>query len=55
MKASGKKQKLNKIKIKNEIKENLYIQDRERRILNTKPNATIEILYEGDWEEIETQ
>jgi phospholipid-binding lipoprotein MlaA len=33
----------------------LYIQDRERKIANTKPSATIEILYEGDWEEIETQ
>ena len=33
----------------------LYLQDRERKIANTKSNATIEILYEGDWEEIETQ
>ena len=33
----------------------LYLQDRQRKIANTKPNATIEILYEGDWEEIETQ
>ena len=33
----------------------LYLQDRQRKILNTKTNATIEILYEGDWEEIETQ
>ena len=33
----------------------LYIQDRERKIANTKPSATIEILYEGDWEEIDTQ
>ena len=32
----------------------LYLQDRERRIANTKRGATIEILYEGDWEEIET-
>jgi len=31
----------------------LYLQDRERKISNT--NATIEVLYEGDWEEIETQ
>jgi len=31
----------------------LYLQDRQRKISNT--NATIEILYEGDWEEIETQ
>ena len=33
----------------------LYLQDRQRKISNTKPSATIEILYEGDWEEIETQ
>ena len=33
----------------------LYIQDRERKIKNTKTGATIEIIYEGDWEEIETQ
>ena len=33
----------------------LYIQDRQRKIANTKPSATIEILYEGDWEEIDTQ
>jgi len=33
----------------------LYLQDRERKILNTKTDATIEILYEGDWEELETQ
>ena len=33
----------------------LYIQDRKRKIANTKPSATIEILYEGDWEEIDTQ
>ena len=31
----------------------LYLQDRQRKISNT--NATIEIIYEGDWEEIETQ
>ena len=34
----------------------LYLQDRQRKILNT--NATIEVIYEGnegDWEEIETQ
>ena len=31
----------------------LYLQDRQRKISNT--NATIEILYEGDWEEIENQ
>tara|TARA_B100000900_G_C20474262_1_gene672704 strand:- start:52 stop:843 length:792 start_codon:yes stop_codon:yes gene_type:complete len=33
----------------------LYLQDRQRKIANTKKNVTIEILYEGDWEEIETQ
>ena len=33
----------------------LYLQDRERKIANTKRNATIEIIYESDWEEIETQ
>ena len=31
----------------------LYLQDRQRKIANTNP--TIEILYEGDWEEVETQ
>jgi phospholipid-binding lipoprotein MlaA len=33
----------------------LYLQDRQRKILNTKTDATIEILYEGEWEELETQ
>ena len=33
----------------------LYLQDRKRKIMNKKKNATIEILYEGDWEELETQ
>ena len=33
----------------------LYIQDRQRKVANTKVDATIEILYEGDWEELETQ
>ena len=33
----------------------LYLQDRQRKIANTKTNATIEIIYEGDWEEIENQ
>jgi len=33
----------------------LYLQDRQRKIANTKPSATIEILYEGDWEEITTK
>ena len=31
----------------------LYLQDRQRKIMNA--NATIEVLYEGDWEEIETK
>jgi phospholipid-binding lipoprotein MlaA len=31
----------------------LYLQDRQKKISNTK--ATIEIMYEGDWEEVETQ
>jgi len=31
----------------------LYLQDRQRKIANS--NATIEIMYEGDWEEIESQ
>ena len=33
----------------------LYLQDRQKKIANTKTNASIEILYEGDWEELETQ
>ena len=33
----------------------LYLQDRQKKIANTKRDATIEILYEGEWEEIETQ
>jgi phospholipid-binding lipoprotein MlaA len=33
----------------------LYLQDRQKKITNTKTNASIEILYEGDWEELETQ
>ena len=33
----------------------LYIQDRQRKILNSKTNATIEVLYEGEWEELETK
>ena len=33
----------------------LYLQDRQRKIFNKKTDATIEILYEGDWEELETQ
>ena len=31
----------------------LYLQDRQRKIANK--NATIEVLYEGDWEEIDNQ
>ena len=31
----------------------LYLQDRQQKISNSKP--TIEIMYEGDWEEIESQ
>ena len=31
----------------------LYLQDRQRKIKNK--NATIEILYEGDWEEIDNK
>ena len=31
----------------------LYLQDRQRKISNT--NAAIEIIYEGDWEELESQ
>ena len=31
----------------------LYLQDRQKKILNKK--ATIEIMYEGDWEEVESQ
>ena len=33
----------------------LYLQDRQRKIKNTKTGATIDIIYESDWEEIETQ
>ena len=33
----------------------LYIQDRQRKISNTKTNANIEVLFEGDWEELESQ
>ena len=31
----------------------LYLQDRQQKITNSNP--TIEIMYEGDWEEIESQ
>ena len=33
----------------------LYIQDRQRKIANRKTNANIEVLFEGDWEELESQ
>jgi phospholipid-binding lipoprotein MlaA len=33
----------------------LYIQDRQRKISNTKLNGNIEVLFEGDWEELESQ
>ena len=33
----------------------LYLQDRKRKIANKNATATIEVLYEGDWEEIEAQ
>ena len=32
----------------------LYLQDRQRKVANTSA-ATIEIMYEGEWEEIETK
>ena len=32
----------------------LYLQDRQKKIANRK-NATIEIMYEGDWEEIDSK
>jgi phospholipid-binding lipoprotein MlaA len=31
----------------------LYLQDRQKKIMNR--NAVIEIMYEGDWEEISSQ
>jgi len=31
----------------------LYLQDRQQKISNTR--ATIDIMYEGDWEEIENK
>ena len=35
----------------------LYLQDRQRKIANKNvtSSATIDVLYEGDWEEIESQ
>ena len=33
----------------------LYLQDRKRKIANINASPSIEVLYEGDWEEIETQ
>ena len=35
--------------------EALYLQDRQRKIKNKNPTATIEVLYEGDWEELDNQ
>jgi phospholipid-binding lipoprotein MlaA len=32
----------------------LYLQDRQRKIANANANANIEIMYEGDWEEVES-
>ena len=31
----------------------LYLQDRQQKIANSNP--TIEIMYEGDWEEIDSK
>ena len=33
----------------------LYLQDRQKKIMNSNTSATIEVIYEGDWEEVETQ
>ena len=33
----------------------LYLQDRQRKVANSKSGPTIEVLFEGDWEELETQ
>ena len=33
----------------------LYLQDRQRKIANINKKATIEVLYESDWEEVETK
>ena len=33
----------------------LYLQDRQRKIANSSAGPTIEVLYEGDWEEIDNQ
>jgi phospholipid-binding lipoprotein MlaA len=32
----------------------LYLQDRQQKIVNRK-NGTLEIIYDGDWEEIDSQ
>ena len=32
----------------------LYLQDRQRKIVNKK-NGALEIIYDGDWEEIDSQ
>ena len=33
----------------------LYLQDRKQKIKNSNSNKTLEIIYDADWEEIETQ
>ena len=33
----------------------LYLQDRKQKIKNSNSNRTLEIIYDADWEEIETQ
>jgi phospholipid-binding lipoprotein MlaA len=33
----------------------LYLQDRQRKVSNSKSGPTIEVLFEGDWEELESQ
>ena len=33
----------------------LYLQDRQRKIANINKKATIEVLYESDWEEVEAK
>ena len=33
----------------------LYLQDRKQKIKNSNPNRALEIIYDADWEEIETQ
>ena len=33
----------------------LYLQDRKQKIINSNSNKALEIIYDADWEEIETQ